>query len=428
MNSKSIPRPSLLSKLNVGNLFRYLGSLSIALSGIVYLFQGFDSVDIQIRNWMYLILMGALAAGGVGARFMLHDAKGGRLFFVIAAAIIPIQFAQLGGMLFSLYEGSNNALSTLFYFGDTSIFSTGIYGFITLLLAIPISAFSFSILVRSKARIAALLFIVSNTILLLPFREGILGFLLIALLAIAHLYTEKNLSKNNIYFKTTEGKLARLISIIPFGISFFRIVFHIDSSQGYTILSGLAGLIIIAFSIIWFERSTKRDFYLLTGTITSVISWITFIALSNLPTFTQYGIATAFYSSALFITAINLLSSKNIKIYRILILICTGLSVGNLLLIGGGINTLLALTMSLSLVAWGVYQKRKHTLIEGGILSGLCTLYILFESIQSIEVNVWISLAIAGFILLVLSSFYERFGKSFVKAASHYWNESEQWQ
>ncbi len=422
-----------LIQMNVGSLLRYLGSFAIILSGVIYLLQGFESVDIHIRNWLYLLLMAVLAAGGLTARFLLSDVKGARIFFVIAVAIIPIQFAQLGGMRHNIFNNSMQAatgiLNSAFQFGDVSPTSVGIYSLITLLLSLPISAFTFSFLIRNRAKWTILFFLTANILLLITYRDSLIGYLVVVAIAMSHLFTERELAKNNLHIRTMEGSLARIVCAIPFVIAFFRLGFHIDSTHGYATLTGMLGSIITFGSLVCLTRSQLRDFILFLGAVITCFSWISIAATAEIFTDRSYIGSYALFPCAVFITGINLFSSKDFGFYRFITLIFISLSVANLLIFtNGSIDTIVALSMSLCLFAWGIYQHRKSILLSGLALAAICVLTMLYNSIQRVDINVWITLAIGGFTLLVLSSLYERFGKAAFRYAHQYWNNPDRWQ
>lgn len=62
-------------------------------------------------------------------------------FFVIAAAIMPIQFAQLRGTTHSMLGRSGGILDDVFSVFDISVTSISTYGLVCLVSAIPITAF-----------------------------------------------------------------------------------------------------------------------------------------------------------------------------------------------------------------------------------------------------------------------------------------------
>ena len=84
-------------------LMRWLGALAVAASAVVYMLQGLANIDLEMRNWVYLGLMALMAVCGVASSKLMQDAKGSRLFFGLAALLVPVQFSQLGGLLHDIY-------------------------------------------------------------------------------------------------------------------------------------------------------------------------------------------------------------------------------------------------------------------------------------------------------------------------------------
>ena len=96
-------------KFDLANALRWLGCGGIVLSAVIFLLQGFDDVGDVLRNWAYLILMVALGGIGIALKYTLQDGKSARLLLGLAAAVIPIQFAQLGGMIHTLVTGTTDS-------------------------------------------------------------------------------------------------------------------------------------------------------------------------------------------------------------------------------------------------------------------------------------------------------------------------------
>jgi|GEM_PF-6039797 len=95
-------KPVLNSERTAG-LMRWLGALAVAASAVVYMLQGLANIDLEMRNWVYLGLMAIMAGCGVASSKLMQDAKSTRLFFGLAALLIPVQFSQLGGLLHEIY-------------------------------------------------------------------------------------------------------------------------------------------------------------------------------------------------------------------------------------------------------------------------------------------------------------------------------------
>src|SRR5690606_8809204 len=148
----------------LANVLRWLGTGAVASSGVVFLLQGLDGMDAAVRHWSYLALMGLLAACGVGTRALLGDARSARLLLGLAVMLVPIQFAQLGGMLHTLVTGEVTALVALFGLHTSSAWTVAAVAAATALAAPAATFAGFAVLVRPAARTLTWRFILPNTL------------------------------------------------------------------------------------------------------------------------------------------------------------------------------------------------------------------------------------------------------------------------
>ena len=199
------------SSFNLATLLRWLGCGGIVLSAVIFLLQGFDDVGDVLRNWAYLMLMVALGGIGVALKYVLQDGKSARLLLGLAAAVIPIQFAQLGGMVHSLISGAGDSafLESLITVGGLSWGSVGIAGLVTLALTFTVGMFCFRVLARPYAVVLTVANTLMCSVLLFPAREGVIALAVFAGLFVATLAFDRWLSKSKPVLRTREGVAAR---------------------------------------------------------------------------------------------------------------------------------------------------------------------------------------------------------------------------
>jgi len=201
---------------------RILGTLALLGSGILYMFQGLDNIDMNMRNWVYLALISCLGAGGIFSFKLTQDRKGARLFFGLAAILVPVQFSQLGGIIYSYLGGGSGSLNSIFQFSETSISAIVVLTAISFIISAIIIYLAFYILARGQEKLLAILYLLVNVAILIPLREFPLGLLTLALLAIAVISIEKNIFNKSPVFKTLEGFSIRVMFTFPLLIAFIR--------------------------------------------------------------------------------------------------------------------------------------------------------------------------------------------------------------
>lgn len=132
-----------------GFYLRLLGTAILFLAMADFLVQGLNGLTPGYRYWIMPGFSLLLAACGLLCGYLWRDDKGARLFFALAAGLVPVQFSQLGALFYappSVEPGSATLIAPALLAGDLAL-SLGI--------ALPVAYVAFSIL--AKPRRASLL-------------------------------------------------------------------------------------------------------------------------------------------------------------------------------------------------------------------------------------------------------------------------------
>lgn len=409
----------------LASLLRWLGAGTLGLSALVYMLQGVEQIDLQLRNWVYLILMALLCGGGVLSRLVMDDAKSARLFFALATALVPVQFSQLGGMVFEFFTVNPAAVSS----AAGSPLVTAAVAITTLALAAPVAFVGFSVLARAEARHLCLLFLAVNGALLLPARTSLVGIAVLVCLAVATLVMERALFAPRPLYRTTEGKAIRAMFALPLIIALARAGFHADTTAGYCALGGIASLVIIGGCRHWIAGGALRELALLGGMVLGVCSWSIY-TLDVL----QWGRETYPLLAILLPIAVLALAAGSCsdslgRVYRTVG--CAIMAWVTYLLISWEATpeaALNALLIAVGLLAWGIRMRyREPTLAGSGLaLASLLSLSVL--ALRDISTSTWIVLAAAGLISVLAASVVERFGRRLLAAARTSWADVSGWR
>lgn len=404
-------------KFSLAGALRLLGAVAVVGSGIIYMLQGLDTIDMQLRNWAYLILMLVLAVGGISSFSLLEDRKGARLFFMLAALVIPVQFSQLGGMLFNYVGGGVGNLFAMFQFTEVSRDSLLLTSGLSLLAAGVVGFASFSILARPYARWLVSAFIVSNLLILVPVRALPAGLIVLAVMLALVLQLERKIFSRDVIFKTLEGLGARVLCALPLVIAFVRSAFHQQEYVGLCVLALMLALTVAQVSMRYLEKGQARESLLFAAWIIGAIS--------------SAGIAVWAVDSASFPSSISAVATPLILfipfivwtawiakgacalagLYRLFAVVAASALTVLVFKEKTPVAMLTTGALGVMMITWGFIQRARIPIIAGALVAASSMIGLVVLSIQYVDVNIWLSLAVAGVVLVSLSSVAEKYGR-----------------
>ncbi len=404
----SIPTAHENTHTKIASLIRYVGTGAVVLSALIFMLQGVEDIGLYLRQWTWLGLMAAMAIGGVICRIVLDDVKSARVFFVLATAIVPVQFSQLGGMLFHLLGYVNNETAILPVIQSLPVFWLVADLLVTLALTVTLAYLGFSILVRKSAKIVTAAFCILNVGMLLPVRDGWLATLILAVTPMVFIFLEAKIFQRHIEFKTVQAYVLRALLLLPLVIMSVRNSFHIDSALGFCALGAVVSVLLVYGVSRWSEYYWVKEITLMMGAVIATITWISFSleVHANLP------LVVIFVPLVLMGSEFSRLSKyiKNIYLgsaYFIALIGTLLMSVDN----PGFIDVVICFAMGVSFVARGIVTQVKAPLYVGVIVSLISLVTLLFVSIDGFTMNSWFALAIGGSVLVLGASLVEKYGR-----------------
>ena len=408
--------------IRLAALLRWLGTATVACSAVLFLLQGLAEVDGILRNWGHLGLMTLLAAAGVGVRAATDDAKSARLLLALATALVPVQFAQLGGMFHSLLGGASSSLSEFFAY---ELVTWGLFGAVaaaSLAVYAAVSRLGFAVLVRPDASVLSALYLVPSALLLVPLRDGVPGFLLVGAMAGLAMFFDAKLRGRNTRYRTREGLAVRAMLTAPFVIAAARYAFHVDTAAGACAIFGLLGLAVIHVGRHYVERERTREDLTAIGAVISTLAWMIW---TELP-FRDGDSLLVIAPLTGFLYLIGAGSSRG-RGYRFIGSLLLAFAAFDLLAAGSLGGSVLALLVGIVAAGWGIFrQEREPTLAGVGVtLTALAVLTT--DLVGVVDVEGWIALALGGVLLVVAAAFVERYGRTLVGRAQHGWTEVTGW-
>ncbi|MGH1486313.1 MAG: hypothetical protein ACRBCI_08825 [Cellvibrionaceae bacterium] len=427
---------TLTKQTKLSAILRWLGSGAILLSGIIFMFQGVQDLEMIIRYWSYIAFIAVLASVGFGSQLLFSDAKGARLSFGLAALLIPVQFSQLGGMVYSWLDGTVT-LHQLVDFSSVSLPMLLLVAGVTVLLAGIVCYMAFTILMRGEKSRLLLLFLGANVLLLLPARDSLLGFMTVGAMGALYLLLENKYFKCRHIFSTKEGVAIRALLLFPFIIALVRLLLHIDTLASSAFLLLMVLTFIGKMTDLYCSHKTLRELLLILCTAFGSLGWAFFIEGTFVQYYgtRQYGI----YIDHFAITIAILLpfsvclsrigrASSYPHIYRLLSAAIVGLLSMTLLSSYSHIIELFVIVLigSLYFIA-GYIRKEKANTIIGLLISIASILTLIFASIETVNINIWIILGVVGITLVMASSAVEKYGRKIVSKSHYVWTSLLSW-
>ena len=410
-----------LARMSQGaRILRWIGSMTLIVSAIVFVSQRWDLMDSILRYYSFLGFTAVLAGIGLFCGVVLREAKGARTLLALAAAFLPAHFAQIGALIHSQFgdifppEGSIMLLDA----------GTHAAAFQTLIVALavlaPIAYLGLASMARRSAPALTAVFLISNAVLLIPVRQPDLAALIGGGLFGALLMLDRLLFNSDPTLKSWDGRAVRTMLFVPLLVLVVRnIISYQITSLFIGFLAAVIGLIFdrilpsiltekvrpasrfVGFSLIafaWIELPNGLVFGLhpLFPRLSDAIDNGLYIPLNVLP------VAILSLSGSARLGPDGKNGCWNSSALAI------GSSVINLLFVGGPVAAFICLIVSIAAIIGAFTVESRSILYAGAFSFAVSLLYYLIEAWRFAAVSRWLALAIVGTAVVVLSSYIER--------------------
>ncbi|TQV76797.1 hypothetical protein FLL45_02240 [Aliikangiella marina] len=393
-------------------ILRGVGATAIIVSLYTFLMRGWDSSGDTTR---YFFLLGhtlALASIGLLSAKLIKETKGARLLLILALFSVPINFAVLGGFVFS---GVGALIKTdIPAYVTWSVDSLQVALTITALsslLMIGVALLGYKVLTRRLYRQSALFFIMSNSMLLVPFRMPELISGLSLLMTVSLFIFHRVVLTRDLTAKTIEGKIAFSLQFLPiiilFGRSFWLYSFDLILLSSAT----LVGFLLIRQLLQFIDEGAFiRKIFELTSLLLTFICGISLGAEA---------IISFRLNDALIIPLVTLLmagltyeistrGAQRTAIYRVLAVAILVLGMFlNVLIDFSLLAAVLCLVCGAIMMVLSFVSQQKSIFIGSTILI-VAGLYFMMTRLMSVfEFNYWFGLAAIGVTAIVGGSYLE---------------------
>lgn len=408
--------------INAAVWLRWLGAFAVVSSAVVYMLEGLHTSADELRNWIYLSVMGLMAIGGLVSGTFLRDSKGARVFFGLAMLLVPVQFSQIASQLHDgMIQAGTNA-SVLDWLGAT-LASITLPLLATIACVLPISYAGSTVLARNDKTLVCCVFLALCISLLVPARDSLVGYLVLVTIVCATLWLKRRLFDGQSVYKNLDGVGLRIILATPLIIAFVRLLTHIDD------LAGLAG--IMGFSAFALTRAsttgTAGTWGRFIGAALGILSWWVFLTAST--RFGSVDFSLYFWPLAIWLLDIARLAKPHGRDYRITAMgfviasaTCFLLSTNT-----AGAN-FYALAHGLVALTWGVLNNQREPMMVGAPIALVSVIAISADALSGIQVNGWIALGSLGIALVFGASLWERYGANWTDRSRRAWQSIDDWQ
>lgn len=400
---------------SIAQWLRGLGVFAVAASAVIFLLQGFNNIDLELRNWVYLALIAIMGGCGMASQKFMQDAKGSRLFFGLAVLLVPVQFSQFAGLVHDLTNVAGATVPNLWWL---------VAG--TALLAVPLTYVGMAILARTDKRLLTGALLVMCGALLIPERNSLVGFVTLAGLAASVVWLELNVFCRNSVYASLEGMGLRLLLAVPFVIAAVRMSMHIDGMAG---IAAMSGIVAVFLSRLHMGQGWLQWIAAFLG----VASWWLYVS-EAMPVVlnSDFGFCLLMLPSAIWFLDVARLSGSNAARLRIAACLFWVVSAGSLLLFGmqagSGVNlTLVALLLGVLALVWGLVMNLRQPVLTGVAISTLSVVILVAQSLNRVEVNSWIALGLGGIALVFSASLVEKFGRPLLAGGQKAWQSMSAW-
>ncbi|MBN8547966.1 MAG: hypothetical protein J0M12_01485 [Deltaproteobacteria bacterium] len=401
----------------LSSVLRKVALVLILTAAGTFLFQGWAGWNSVERIFAFLGFTASLAATGAICGLRYKDSKGARVSLGITAAVIPVAFSQTGGLLYSLFESGTHYVPEVLRFTAPSLSAALLTVAAVVALLTPISFIAFSALGRVEAKLLTALYIAGNLSLLLPTRDPTLIGLTAMLLIALTLFIDVMQFHRHPELRTFEGGLSRILMHVPFAILVVR---NLALYSVSTILISCLFTVTAAFLFVVVPQiSTDRRLSRLCqamSTVPAAIAWATFAnalffeqgALLPLPV--EYEIPLRALPVSIILVLMSFFTLGTATAYRkTAAFVAVGAMGMQLLTVPGVVSAFFCIVTSTVCIGSGCVMEEKGLFHAGcvGLLLGV--LYHLRYAIGFFGgLGPWVSLAIFGIAILLLSSYLEK--------------------
>jgi len=420
---------SAFSYATLSNLLRLLGAGVLVASVSIFLLKGWATGNDIQRYFMLLGHTVLLGATGLGIGYWIKESKGARLFLALSLVAAVVNFAVLGGLIYSQIQWDDGLLlypTFARWQAGSPVAALTTAGVAWMFLA-PVAWIAFLTLARRSASRLTLLFMAAGSMLLIPVRQTDPIAMLFLLTTIVLLLQVVRLKHADSTLATPEGRFARWVIFAPVAILVGRGMYLYSADLVlFSVISASIFLVLRQFSS---DRDLSQKSTVIINrlsvvpAISTALGTTAIAADANWLVFPAYIPLFAITASVLFVD-ISLRSVSGGGGYRRLAcLTMAAAMLANLWMFPGLATAIVCLATGLAISIFGYSVQQRIVFVAGlltliaGVLHQCRIAFILFDWEN------WAVLALIGIIAIVAGSVLERHG-TVLRARMTNWRQS----
>jgi hypothetical protein len=375
-----------------------------------------------------LLLIGAAMFCG----FRIKESRSARTFLMLTLAIVPVNAAVLGGLVYSQFAlDSTRILPPEFVWVAPSPAWALICAAITLTVLGPVSWFAFRTLAKPQATPLTGAFILSNALLVLPFRVPTLTSLVVlGTASLVALADARKFSRGSA-MRTLEGRVSRMMLLVPVflmvarGIHLYPALFlHWGS------LLLVAGLLFLAAAKRpaanqWRDGLNTGAAMLLGGGYSCWwLYWCEQRWLGGALTLPSLLLPLA-VTLAILSTRLGPFRAMARGLAAVFALAAV---VPNLWCFPDTVTLLACAALGALVLAYGVSVRSKLLCAGGGIAVISAIIYQLIGAVKLDMLTHWATLSSLGVVLIIIAAYWERYHLDVIRTVKRWRASAEQWQ
>ena len=425
--------PETLSYDALASLLRTLGAGVIVTSLSLFLFRGWTSGNDVERYLLLLAHTGLLTVAGFASSRLLRENKGARLFLILALIAVVANFAVLGGLLYSQWPW-DGALAVYPDFARWQA-GTGANLLIISAFAVPVLALvswiGFRALGRRSAATLSAWYLVGNAALLIPFRDSIAIGILVVGLGFAVLWRLIRLGRVDPTVRTSEGRIARGILMLPLALLVARGAWLYAADEAMlTMVSAMAFIVLRQTAL---ELHAGRRLRLAIERMSVVPAALTALGATLLSANLDWMVAVM-YIPVFVLTLAALLVEISIRAANrgayqrwAVLVVCAGLLINTMLFSGLG-TAAVCVVAGVIVLVYG-YSVQQQLMVGAGLVTALSGLLVQIRLLTAwFDLGAWQTLAAFGILAIVTASILERHGLALRSRTAQWFKRFRGWK
>ena len=407
----------LFSYASLSRLLRLIGASILVAAIYLFLFQGWQTGNDIDRYIIMLTQTLGLSFAGFACSYWLNENKSARLLLGLSLFSVPVNFAILGGLLYSQFhwDAGLHSYPDFARWSSDSLVTALITTAVGWLLLVPVIFIGFMVLARQSAARLSLMFMLGSAAILIPVRniEIISGLIIILTLII--LRQSSAVLRHDLSLRTLEGRFARYMCFLPVGIILGRATYlYAADAVMFTVI---AGLFCVVFRQLAVERAFSLKFRLFMEYLGGLAAGCVAIGLTVLVDSYQSMPDEIFIFLFIFCLAgllleISFRACKGGAGYRRAAAMILSMGMfANMLLFSSVITASISLFMGMVILIYA-YSVQQQVVFTFGLFATLAGLgYHIHYVMEVFNLGSWVSLSFLGITAIFVASILERYGQ-----------------